>query len=415
MELHEDTVQSSSSTEMESRTLTPSPPQQNHATDSPSPDRDTTASSCRTFKGDLIILPNPQARISPIRASLRDPSQHALHLFADASFPGHNRHKGPSKPSAPAGAAVFWKPWPCTDPVDPWHCRAFQILACRNFQQAELYAVVAALETATLLAHLMPDLRRVTIFSDCQDVMNTLATAEGSHPSALDPLVKRAFEACGSLRDKRNIRVAVCWCPGHARIVGNEKADELSKEIRRYNFRHLVPKEQPTRVSGYEIPLKYLERARRGHWWKDEADFKWTANMPRKRFYPVAVSRECDEEACEVAYDGEAYDEAFEDEDYEDETYNDPIYDDEDYDEDYDDEDYNYDADDEFSDDEFFDDEASATLSSYSYSSATQCQTRKRRRSASDLPEHPYKRQRTGRLEHGIKQSRTLGWSPTPL
>ncbi|KAJ0301750.1 hypothetical protein COL516b_007727 [Colletotrichum fioriniae] len=407
MELHKDTFQSSSSTEIESRTLTPSPLEQNHATNSPSPDRDTTASSSRTFKGDLVILPNPQARISPIRASLRDPSQHTLHLFTDASFPA----TGPSTPSLPAGAAVFWKPWPCIDPIDPWHSRAFQILACRNSHQAELYAVVAALETATLLSRLMPELKRVTIFSDCQAVMQTLAVAEGGHTTTSDPLVRRAFEACDLLWNDGNIRVAVCWCPGHARIVGNEKADELSKEIRRYNFRHLVPKEQPTRVSGYEIPFKYLERARRGHWWKDEADFEWTANMPRKRFYPVAVSSGCGEEACEVAYDGEAYDEAFEDEDYEDETYDDQIYDDEDDDdEDYDDEDYNYDADDEFSDNEAF-----ATLSSYSYSSATQSQTRKRRRSASDLPEHPYKRQRTGRPEHGIKQSRTLGWSPTPV
>ncbi|KAK1729646.1 hypothetical protein CaCOL14_006619 [Colletotrichum acutatum] len=386
---------------MESPTLIPNPSEQNHvtistgatdATDSPEPSRHITNTPSLTFKGDLIILPNAQARISPTCASIADPSQHTLHLFADASFPGHDWHKGPSKPSAPAGAAVFWKPWPCTDPVDPWHSRAFQILACHNSRQAELYAVVAALETATLLAHLMPDLRRVTIFSDCQGVMNTLAAAEGSYPSALDPLVKRAFEACGSLRDKRNIRVAVCWCPGHVGIVGNEKADELSKEIRRYNFRHLVPKEQPTRVSGYEIPSKYLERARRGHWWKDEADFEWTANMPRKRFYPVAASRECDDENYDYEdYDYEADDGA------------------------YNDEDYNYDADDEFSDDEFYDDEASATLSLYSYSSATQSQTRKRERSISDPPEYPCKRQRTGRLEHGIKQSRTLEWTPTPV
>ncbi|KAI3555155.1 hypothetical protein CABS03_04424 [Colletotrichum abscissum] len=403
MEVHENIAQPSSSIGMESPTLAPNPPVQDHTTTSTG----TTASPSLTFKGDLIILPNPLARISPTCASIADPSQHTLHLFADASFPGHNWHKGPSTPSAPAGAAVFWKPWPCIDPADLWHSRAFQILACHNPRQAELFAVVAALETATLLAHLMPDLRWVTVFSDCQDVMNTLAAAEGSYPSALDRLVKRAFEACGSLRDERDIRVAVCWCPGHVGILGNEKADEFSKEIRRYNFRHLVPEEQPTRVSGYEIPFKYLERARRGHWWKDEADFEWTANMPRKRFYPVAVSRGCDEEACEEAYDDEAYDEAYEDKDYEDEDCDDKTYDDGNYDGTYDDEDYNYDADDEFSDDEFSDDElsdddASATLSLYSYSSATQSQTTKRKRSAPDLPEYPCKRQRTGRLEHGI-------------
>ncbi|KXH60364.1 hypothetical protein CSAL01_05745 [Colletotrichum salicis] len=288
MELHEDVVQASSSTEMDSATPTLSPPEQSQitispddpdATNSPSPDTNITSSPSLTFKGDLIILPNPEARIGTIRASTEDPTQHTLHLFADASFPRHRSHKGPSTPSIPGGAAVFWKPWPCTDPLDPWHSRAFQILACHNSAQAELYAVIAALETAMLLAHLMPDLRR------------------------------------------------------------------------------------------------YLERARRGHWWRDEADFEWTANMPRKQFYPVAVGVVCDEEAGDEAYDDEAYHEAYDDEAY-------------------DEEDDGYEA----------DDEASASeLSSHCSSATMQIETRKRKRSASDLPDYPSKRQRTSRLEHGIK------------
>ncbi|KAK1633703.1 hypothetical protein BDP81DRAFT_452265 [Colletotrichum phormii] len=219
MELYEDLVQASS-TEMDSATPTLSPPEQSHitissgdpdATGSPSPDPDITTSPSLAFKGDLIILPNPEARIGPIRASIEDPTQHTLHLFAGASLSRHRSHKGPSTPSVPAGAVVFWKPWPCTDPLEPWHSRAFQILACRNSAQAELYAVVAALETATLLAHLMPDLRRVTVYSDCQAVMNALASGEvGEHVTTLDPLVRRAYEACDSLWDDRNVRVAVC-------------------------------------------------------------------------------------------------------------------------------------------------------------------------------------------------------------
>ncbi|KAK1691549.1 hypothetical protein BDP55DRAFT_647390 [Colletotrichum godetiae] len=216
----------------------------------------------------------------------------------------------------------------------------------------------------------MPDLRRVTVFSDCQAVMNALAAGEGDHFTTLDPLVKRAFEACDSLWDDRNARVAVCWCPGHIGFGGNEKADALSREIRRYNLRHLVPEEQPACVSGYEIPFKYLERARRRHWWRDGADFEWTANMPRKHLYPVAVGVVCDEEACDEAYEDGAYDEA------------------------YDDEEYGYEADDEASADE---------LSSHCSSATVQIETRKRKRSASDLPDYPSKRQRTGRPEHGIK------------
>ncbi|KAK1580518.1 uncharacterized protein LY79DRAFT_302607 [Colletotrichum navitas] len=218
------------------------------------------------FQGDLFILPHMEACILPTIASNGPPSPFNIDLFTDASFSIAKGCQGPSKPSQPAGAAVFWKPWPGLLVRDPWHSRAFQVLACRGSREAELFAVVTGLETAALLAHLMPELRRVTVFTDCQDSIHTLMAAAAK---ASDPLVKRAVAASVELV-ARGVRVLVRWCPGHVGIEGNEKANDLAKEVRSYNFRHLVPKEQPDLLAGYEIPEEYLERARRGDWWKDD-------------------------------------------------------------------------------------------------------------------------------------------------
>ncbi|KAK2012962.1 hypothetical protein LZ32DRAFT_605030 [Colletotrichum eremochloae] len=218
------------------------------------------------FQGDLLILPHMEARILSTIASDGPPSPSKLDLFTDASFPMIKGCEGPSKPSQPAGVAVFWKPWPGLLAQDPWHSRAFQVLACQNFGEAELFAVVVGLETAALLAHLMPQLRRVTVFTDCQESIQTLIAAAAN---ASDPLVERAVAASAKLV-ARGVRALVRWCPGHVGIVGNEMADELAQEVRYYNFRHLVPRDQPDSLTGYEIPDEYLERARRGDWWKDD-------------------------------------------------------------------------------------------------------------------------------------------------
>ncbi|KAK2003628.1 hypothetical protein LX36DRAFT_706898 [Colletotrichum falcatum] len=192
------------------------------------------------FRGDLIILPRAEACILPTTASDGPPSPSSLDIFTDASFP---LTKG-SRPSVPAGVAVFWKPWPGLPARDPWHSRAFQVLACRGHGQAELFAVATGLETAALLAHLMPQLRRVTVRGASEHWRRLLQTpptrssgAPSLHPSS-SPAGASGFS--------------------------------LAQEVRYYNFRHLVPREQPDSPAGYEIPEEYLERARRGDWWKDD-------------------------------------------------------------------------------------------------------------------------------------------------
>ncbi|KZL80760.1 hypothetical protein CI238_09186 [Colletotrichum incanum] len=192
-------------------------------------------------------------------ASAGPPSPFILNLFTDASFRMLKHYKSPSKLSQSAGAAVFWKPWPGLVGQNPWHSRAFQVLTYRDFHEAELFAVVAGLETAALLSHLMSELKRVTIFIDCKDSIRRLTAAA---ENASDPLIKRAVAASFEL-DAKGIRVLVYWCPDHAGIEGNKKAGELAKEVCYHSFRHLVPMGQPTSVAGNEILGEYLERARR--------------------------------------------------------------------------------------------------------------------------------------------------------
>ncbi|KAK6209594.1 hypothetical protein QIS74_11178 [Colletotrichum tabaci] len=238
------------------------------------------------FQGDLLIFPPAEARILPTAASDGPPTPFILNLFTDASFPMTKHHRGPSTPSQPAGAAVLWKPWPGLAGHDPWHSRAFQVLACRDFCEAEVFAVVAALETAALLSHLMPELRQVTVFTDCKDAIRKLIAAA---ENGSDTLVKRAVAASLAL-DAKGVRAFVRWCPGHVGIEGNSKADELAKEARYYNFRHLVPRQQPASVCGYDIPGEYLERARRGDWWEDGA-----SQPPRTDKKQMSIWRDCEE------------------------------------------------------------------------------------------------------------------------
>ncbi|GJC95072.1 putative reverse transcriptase [Colletotrichum higginsianum] len=139
------------------------------------------------FQGDLLIFPRAEARILPTTASDGPPTPFILNLFADASFPMTKHHRGPSTPSQPAGAAVLWKPWPGLAGHDLWHSRAFQVLACRDFCEAEVFAVVAALETAALLSHLMPELRQVTVFTDCKDAIRKLIAAAENASDTLPP------------------------------------------------------------------------------------------------------------------------------------------------------------------------------------------------------------------------------------
>ncbi|OLN83074.1 hypothetical protein CCHL11_09658 [Colletotrichum chlorophyti] len=164
-------------------------------------------------------------------ASEYPPCPQILNIFTDASFPGSNtsRRGPPSTRSKPAGVA----PWPVLKPQD-WHYRDYQLIACRNCDEAELVAIVAGLENAILPSRFLPELERVSIFPDSQAAIHKLISAENFLG---DPLVRRAVDASAAL-DGIAIRTLVRWCPGHAGIGGNERADLISKEVRNYALKN---------------------------------------------------------------------------------------------------------------------------------------------------------------------------------
>nr|XP_036586642.1 uncharacterized protein CTRU02_03230 [Colletotrichum truncatum]KAF6797199.1 hypothetical protein CTRU02_03230 [Colletotrichum truncatum] len=206
------------------------------------------------FQGDLLIFPRNEAWKLPWIVSCEPPSKHNLNFFTDASYPsdnswGQGQAKNISTPENPAGVAVVWKPWPGLE-YNHWHQRTYQILNCPGFRSAELNAVVLGLETATILSRLLPELKNVTLFTDCKYAIRKLMEAEHS---CNEPLIKRAVAASAEL-DARGVRVQVRWCPGHIGICGNEKADALANSVRKCQPPKTVPKEMPERMKEYEIP-----------------------------------------------------------------------------------------------------------------------------------------------------------------
>ncbi|KAJ8981752.1 hypothetical protein NQ317_004932 [Molorchus minor] len=86
--------------------------------------------------------------------------------------------------------------------------------------QAEVYAILHCAKENTTRAYVN---RRINIFSDSQAALKAL-----TNPKVTSRLVWECQKELENLADHN--RVTLLWEPGHSKIQGNEKADELARK-----------------------------------------------------------------------------------------------------------------------------------------------------------------------------------------
>ena len=135
------------------------------------------------------------------------------------------------------GAGVAWKPT-----FSQWETQELPLGKGIEVYDAELHGACAALEIAKSLGNNV----RVTVFLDSQAAIKRL---QHTLPGPGQALALRAHRAARQLQE-RQIRVTICWVPGHAGVEGNERADRAAKRAAAR-----LPQEE------VEISLAHVRRA----------------------------------------------------------------------------------------------------------------------------------------------------------
>lgn len=84
---------------------------------------------------------------------------------------------------------------------------------------AEIHAVQLAINIAT-----DTNFSDYVIFSDCSSIVTTISSLNFTHP-----IIRKLQHNIFDLKIKQNKTIIICCIPGHAGIVGNERADLNAK------------------------------------------------------------------------------------------------------------------------------------------------------------------------------------------
>ncbi|KAL9621677.1 MAG: hypothetical protein Q9160_003930 [Pyrenula sp. 1 TL-2023] len=112
--------------------------------------------------------------------------------------------------------------------------------------EAEFMALNEALRWASRLTD---DFDRLVIFSDCQSILHGIRAKSPLNSLSKRDMVDNLFYYANSLYDL-GITTELRWVPSHSSVEGNERVDELAKQVRR-SAQFILAQKSPNSTLNY--------------------------------------------------------------------------------------------------------------------------------------------------------------------